>query len=274
MKSESQVLLINANNTNTSFALANEKRIVRTVRVPTAAIRKIPFARRQCEAVVLASVVPAATKKLLRLLKVAQASRLRLARKGSAASRDAYATRLILVGAGINLGIGVNYPNKKQIGADRLADAVGVAELYGAPAIVVDFGTALTFDIVKPSTSLWSGARAEYVGGVIAPGLAAVTDYLYQRTALLPHIRIAEPRSPIGKSTVAAMRVGAVVGYRGMVKEILHALRREPGLRRAVVVATGGYAHLMAKEIPDIQHVNPRLTLEGLRFIYLRSCDR
>jgi len=246
MRKQRVVLLINANNTNTSFALANEKRIVRTVKVPTAAILRgsgIPAAMRSYSAVVLASVVPAATKKLRRLLPV----------------------RPLIVTASINLGIGVNYPNKKQIGADRLADAVGVAELYGAPAIVVDFGTALTFDIVN--------ARREYIGGVIAPGLAAVTDYLYQRTALLPRIRIVEPRrgGVIGRSTVAAMRVGAVVGYRGLVKEILGALRREPGLRRAVVVATGGYAHLMAKEIPEIRHINPRLTLEGLRFIYIRN---
>jgi type III pantothenate kinase len=265
--------LINANNTNTSFALANQRRVSRVVKVPTAAVRKIPFSPRQYDGVVLASVVPTATKRLLRLLRVAQASRLRVARKGSTASRDACATKPILVDASIDLGIGVDYPHKKQIGADRLANAVGVAKLYGAPAIVVDFGTALTFDIVKPSTSLRSGARAAYVGGVIAPGLAAVTDYLYQRTALLPRIKIEEPRRGgiIGKSTVAAMRAGAVVGYRGLVKEILQALRRERGLRNAVVVATGGYAHLMAKQIPEIRHVNPLLTLEGLRLIALRN---
>jgi type III pantothenate kinase len=234
-------LLINANNTNTSFALANEKRIGRVVRVPTASIREIPFTREQYAACVLASVVPAATKKLLRLLPA----------------------RPLMVSAAIDLGIGVNYPKKRQIGADRLANAVAVAKLYGAPAIVVDFGTALTFDIVNSSR--------EYVGGVIAPGLASVTDYLYQRTALLPRIRLAEPRSVVGKSTVAAMRVGAVVGYRGLVKEILGALRRERGLRSAVVVATGGYATLMAKNIPEIQHVNPWLTLEGLRLIYVRN---
>ena len=189
----------------------------------------------------LASVVPAATKRVLRMLPA----------------------RPLIVNANIDLGIGVRYPRKKQIGADRLANAVGVAKLYGAPAIVVDFGTAVTFDIVN--------ARREYVGGVIAPGLAAVTDYLYQRTALLPHIALAEPRSVIGKSTVEAMRVGAVIGYRGLVKEILSALKREPGMKKAVVVATGGYGELIARKIPEIQHANPLLTLEGLRFIYLRN---
>jgi len=244
------VLLINANNTNTSFALANKKRIVRIVKFPTAKVRKIPFPANRYQTVVLASVVPAATKKLVRLLPL----------------------RPLIVNAFIDLGIGVRYPRKTQIGADRLANAVGVARLYGTPAIVVDFGTALTFDIVKPSASLRSGARrGEYVGGVIAPGLASVTDYLYQRTALLPHISLREPRSVIGKSTVEAMRAGAVLGYRGLVREILAALRRERGLKKAVVVATGGYGELMAKGIPEIEHVNPLLTLEGLRLIAARN---
>jgi type III pantothenate kinase len=89
----------------------------------------------------------------------------------------------------------------------------------------------------------------------------------------LPRIKLAEPASVIGKSTVAAMRVGAVIGYRGLVKEILQALKRERGMEKAVIVATGGYGGLIAKKIPEIQHVNPLLTLEGLRFIYLRNRD-
>jgi type III pantothenate kinase len=262
---KSSFLLINANNTNTSFALANAKRIARVVKVPTAQIRRIPFAANRFGAIVVASVVPEATKKLARLLKVARASHLRSSGRANSRNRDGCATKndILIVSAAIDLGIGVRYPHKKQIGADRLANAVGVAELYGAPAIVVDFGTALTFDILN--------ARREYIGGVIAPGLASVTDYLYQRTALLPHISLREPLSVIGKSTVEAMRAGAVLGYRGLVREILAALRRERGLKKAVVVATGGYGELMAKGIPEIQHVNPLLTLEGLRLIAVRN---
>ncbi len=236
-----QFLLINLNNTNTTFALANRRRILARKIVPTLALDHVPFRQDRLAGAVLASVVPAATKRLWRQLKLPT----------------------VVVSAKIDLGIGVSYPNKREIGADRLANAVGVAQLYGAPAIVVDFGTALTFDIVN--------ARREYVGGVIAPGLAAVTDYLYQRTALLPRIKLAEPHSAVGKSTVEAMRVGAVVGYRGLVREILAALRRERGMKHAIVVATGGYGDLMARKIPEIQHINPRLTLEGLRFIYLRN---
>ena len=241
MKSERPFLLININNTNTSFALANAKRILRIVKVPTLSVGKIPFAETRISGVVLGSVVPSVTRRV----------------------RRALAMRPLIVNADTDLGVGIHYPNKKQIGADRLANAVGVAKLYGAPAIVVDFGTAVTFDIVN--------ARSEYVGGVIAPGLASVTDYLYQRTALLPRITLAEPRSVIGKSTIDAMRVGAVVGYRGLVKEILRALKRERGMKKAVVVGTGGYGKLIAEKIPEIDHVNPLLTLEGLRFIYLRN---
>ena len=241
MKSERPFLLVNINNTNTSFALANSRRILRVIKVPTASVREIPFVEAGISGIVLSSVVPSVAKRVRRMLPM----------------------RPLVVSPDIDLGIGVRYPRKKQIGADRLANAVAVVELHGAPAIVVYFGTAVTFDIVN--------ARSEYVGGVIAPGLASVTEYLYQRTALLPRITLAEPKSVIGKSTVDAMRVGAVIGYRGLVKEILHALKREPGMKRAVIVATGGYGDLMARKILEIEHVNPLLTLEGLRFIYLRN---
>ena len=241
MTNDANILLININNTNTSFALATPARIGRVVRQPTATLRELPFDARRIRAVVLSSVVPAATKRILPKLPV----------------------KPLLVTGTANLGIGVRYPQKNQIGADRLANAVAAIRLYGSPAIVVDFGTAVTFDIVN--------ARGEYIGGVIAPGLSAVTDYLYQRTALLPRIKLTEPRSVVGKSTAGAMRVGAVIGYRGLVKEILAALRREPGMERAHIVATGGYAKLIAHKIPAITHVNPMLTLEGMRFIYLHN---
>lgn len=234
-------LLINLNNTNTTFALANPRRILSHKIVPTARLKGVPYRQDGLTGAVLASVVPAVAKSLLRRVSV----------------------KCLQVNADVDLGIGIRYPQRKTIGADRLANAVGVTQLYGAPAIVVDFGTAVTFDIVN--------ARHEYVGGVIAPGLAAVTDYLYHRTALLPRITLAEPRTAIGKNTIDAMRVGAVVGYRGLVKEILAALRREPGMKRALVVATGGYGQLIARKVPEIRHVNPMLTLEGLRFIYLRN---
>jgi len=241
MNSE-RILLVDCGNTNTDFAIATPGRVGRIVTVPTARVLRgngVPSAMGSYRACVLSSVVPAATRTLQRQIPV----------------------RPILVNAATDLGIGIRYPNQKQIGADRLANAVGVVRLYGAPSIVVDFGTAVTFDVIN--------ADGEYIGGVIAPGLSAMTHYLHEHTALLPNITPREPQSVIGKSTVDAMEVGAVIGYRGLVKEILAALHRQPGFRKAVVVATGGYGDLIAHNVPGIHHVNPLLTLEGLRFIYL-----
>jgi type III pantothenate kinase len=123
----------------------------------------------------------------------------------------------------------------------------------------VDFGTAVTFDVVD--------ARGDYIGGIIAPGLAAMTDYLHEKTALLPKIKIRETRSVIGTSTEEAMLIGAVHGYRGLVRELIGELKRELHVKKLPVVATGGYAKLMAARLPEISAVLPDLTLEGLRLV-------
>ena len=157
------------------------------------------------------------------------------------------------------LGVGIDYPKPRSIGADRLANAASAAAFYGTPCVVVDFGTAVTFDILS--------AEKNYVGGVIAPGLEAMTDYLHQRTALLPKITLLEPPGPIGKSTKHAMLAGAVYGYRGLVRQILTEIRTKLGAKRLKVVATGGYASLIAAGVPEIAEVHPHLTLEGLRLI-------
>ncbi|MDP9187419.1 MAG: type III pantothenate kinase [Verrucomicrobiota bacterium] len=144
--------------------------------------------------------------------------------------------------------------------ADRLANAAAVAAIYGCPAIVVDFGTAVTFDIVS--------AQRKYIGGVIAPGLESMTNFLYQRTALLPKLSLQEPRSAVGRSTIEAMRSGAVIGYRGLVREIIARIKTERFPRKQVhVIATGGYADLIAARLHEVDAVHPNLTLEGLRII-------
>ncbi len=159
------------------------------------------------------------------------------------------------------LGMALDYPEPRQIGADRLANAVGVLARHGAPAIVIDFGTAVTFDIVS--------AKPAYCGGVIAPGLGAMTGYLTRKTALLPEIQLEEPPSAIGKSTTLAMQAGAVFGYRGLVKEILAKIRAElPGEPK--IIATGGDAALIARGVAEIQAVDPDLTLDGLRQVARR----
>ncbi|GAA5482309.1 type III pantothenate kinase [Haloferula sargassicola] len=156
------------------------------------------------------------------------------------------------------LGIGIDYPDPASIGADRLANAVGVVARHGAPAVVIDFGTAVTFDVVSPAPS--------YLGGVIAPGLGAMGEYLGRKTALLPIVDLEEPAQAIGRSTTEAMRAGAVIGYRGLVREILGAVRHELG-GRAIAVATGGDAALIARGVPEIDQVDPDLTLHGMEIV-------
>jgi type III pantothenate kinase len=137
---------------------------------------------------------------------------------------------------------------------------VAARNRFGAPVVVVDFGTAVTFDVVD--------ARGNYVGGIIAPGLAAMTDYLHEKTALLPKIEMREIKSAIGKSTEQAMLAGAVHGYRGLVRELIGELKHELRARKLPVVATGGYARLIAAKLPEISAVAPDLTLEGLRLVW------
>jgi type III pantothenate kinase len=159
------------------------------------------------------------------------------------------------------LGMGIDYPQPSQIGADRLANAAGVLSRHGVPAIIIDFGTAVTFDVIS--------AEPAYCGGVIAPGLGAMSGYLTRKTALLPEIELAEPPSAIGKSTVHAMQVGAVIGYRGLVKEILARICDElPG--KPKIIATGGDAALISRGISEIEAVDPDITLDGLRQVAVR----
>src|SRR5262249_10957721 len=146
------------------------------------------------------------------------------------------------------------------IGADRLANAAAVVGLYGCPAIVVGFGTAGTFDVVSECRS--------YLGGVIAAGVEAMRNFLYEHPPVLPKLSLNRPQNAVGKPTIEANRAGVVVGYRGMVREILAQIKTEQFPRRSViVVATGGYARLIAKQLAQIRAIHPLLTLEGLRIV-------
>jgi len=160
------------------------------------------------------------------------------------------------------LPITIDYPKPEQIGADRLANATGAYALYGSPCVVLDFGTAVTFDVIDQTSS----ESPAYQGGVIAPGLASMTEGLARRTALLPHIELQEPDSAIGKTTEQAMLAGAIYGYRGLVSGILEKLRKEIS-SEPVIIATGGDAALITRNMSEIQHLNPELTFEGLRLI-------
>jgi len=164
------------------------------------------------------------------------------------------------VGFKNRLGVTIDYPRPETLGADRLANVAACVALHGAPAIVMDFGTATTFDVIS--------AKKIYLGGVIAPGLKAMTEYLSARTALLPQIELKEPTRTVGKSTVEAMLAGAMHGYRGMVREIIGQISRETFPRSSPrLIATGGDAPMIAKKFPIFHTIDPRLTLEGLRII-------
>lgn len=243
----SMLLLLDIGNTHTHLGLASGNRVIKQTNLPTAdwflgpARRALSafVGRRPVRGAALCSVVPGATPLALRTVEIL------------------WESRCLELNARTVRGVGIDYPRPMTIGPDRLANAIAASRHYGSPCIVVDFGTAVTFDVVD--------AKGNYTGGIIAPGLSAMTDYLHDKTALLPRIRIREVESPIGKSTEQAMLVGAVHGYRGLIRELLSELRKELKVRQIPVVATGGYARLIAAGLPDITAVDPLLTLEGLR---------
>ncbi len=168
----------------------------------------------------------------------------------------------LVVGPGIKTGLNIRFENPREVGADRIVNAVAGIEHYGTPLIIVDLGTATTFDYIDET-----GA---YLGGAIMPGIGISAEALYQRAAKLPRIELAKTKSVVGRNTVAAMQAGIVYGYAAMVDGIVARIRREFGTQ-PYVVATGGLAGLIADETESIDRVDPLLTLEGLRLIYERN---
>lgn len=168
----------------------------------------------------------------------------------------------LVVGPGIKTGMPIRFDNPREVGADRIVNGVAAYELYGGPAIVVDFGTATTFDAIS--------AAGEYLGGAIAPGIGISTEALFYHAAKLPRVELVRPRSIIGKNTVACMQAGIMYGFIGQVEGIVNRMKIELGAE-ALVVATGGLAGLIAPETEVIDKVNPWLTLEGLRIVYERN---
>ncbi len=159
----------------------------------------------------------------------------------------------------LELGIPVDYPNPERIGADRLANAAAAARRFGTPSVVCDFGTALTFDVVHSTRG--------YIGGIICPGLPLMFDYLAEKTALLPHVEPSKTKAVVGRNTKQAMQIGARLGYRGMVREILEALRGDLKAPDLPVCCTGGYAGWIFKDWDVPAVVDPKLTLTGLGII-------
>ena len=244
------ILLFDIGNTHTHLGLGNQSRVFKQANIPTpawfngsarAAVAKFA-GKNKLSGAAACSVVPRATPLVCK------------------AARILWGLKCLELTPKTLRGVGIDYPKPASIGPDRLANAAAVRHHFGAPSVVVDFGTAVTFDVVNPS--------GNYAGGIIAPGLAAMTEYLHEKTALLPRIKIREVDSVIGKSTQEAMLVGAVHGYRGLIRELLFELKSEMNSDRLPVVATGGYAELIAAKLPEITEVDQLLTLEGLRLVW------
>ncbi|MCR4435014.1 MAG: type III pantothenate kinase [Clostridiales bacterium] len=169
----------------------------------------------------------------------------------------------ISVGPGMKTGINIKYENPREVGADRIVNAVAALEIYGGPVIIVDFGTATTFCAVS--------SRGEYLGGVISPGIKISAEALFQKAAKLPRIELVKPESVIGRNTVASMQSGIIFGYVGHVDYIVRRIKKEMKEDNVKVVATGGMAKLIASESETVDEINGFLTLEGLRILYEKN---
>jgi type III pantothenate kinase len=244
------IALFDIGNTHTHIGVANSTRVLRHFDLPTQSWKNgdagklaAPFlGRERFSGAALCSVVPAVTPRVAKFV------------------HDSLKLSVLQLNAETVRGIGIDYPAPQSIGPDRLANAVAARTHFGAPSVVVDFGTAVTFDVID--------RKGNYVGGIIAPGLAVMTDYLHEKTALLPRLQIREVSAIVGKNTEQAMLIGAVHGYRGLIRELLGELKGALKSRRLPVVATGGYGKLIAAKLPEITAVEPLLTLEGLRLVW------
>jgi type III pantothenate kinase len=235
------ILTIDLGNTNIVFALFKGKKITREWRFPTAKI-KIPKIKSKISAIIVASVVPNLNRKLKTALK------------------KSFKCPIHYVTAKNIEGIKVCLKNKGEVGADRVVDALAAYRLYGGPCIVVDFGTATTFDLISK--------KGEYLGGAIAPGVDLARDALYEHAAKLPKIKIVAPKGIIGKDTKSAMQSGLVYGYAAMIEGMIARISS-----RAKVIATGGLAPLICKYTKVVDRIDTKLTLKGLQMIGDKKYD-
>jgi type III pantothenate kinase len=249
------LLTIDIGNTNTSLGVYENDKLIAHWRMATAQYRTSDeygvFARqmfsvseldhKQISAVIIASVVPTLNFTFKEM------------------SKAYFAHEAIFVDNKIDMGLPIKYNPPSDVGADRIVDAVAAVHLYGSPCIVVDFGTATTFDAINEA--------GEYLGGVITPGITISSDALFQRAAKLPRVAIVKPDQVIGNTTVGSIQSGLYYGYAGLVDGILRRMIDELG-PNTKVVATGGLAPLISKASELIEIVDDTLTLEGLRLIY------
>jgi type III pantothenate kinase len=235
-----RILTIDAGNTTVSFGLFDKKKPVKEVWTNTRNF-KFPLFKAKIDRAVISSVVPRLDKRL------------------ATEVWRRFGVEPLFVTARNIPEIAIGIKNKREIGADRLVDALAAYKLYGGPAIIVDFGTATTFDVIT--------AKGEYLGGAIAPGILLARDTLHERTAKLPKIEVRAPKSVIGRNTVEAMRSGLVFGYVGMVEGMVERIKEKVKSKKVKVIATGGLARLICKYTDIVDIIDDKLTLKGLRLI-------
>lgn len=252
------LLAIDVGNTNIVYGLFDGPKLVHQFRVETsrgrtadeyAVILRQLLAMKEIQpgdvsAAIIASVVPALTDPMIDLV------------------RRAFGREALVVGPGIRTGMAILYENPREVGADRIVNGVAAYERFKSGLVVVDFGTATTFDCVSP--------KGEYLGGVICPGVQISADALFARAAKLPRVEIAKPPKVVGRNTQHSMQSGIVYGYVGLVDGLVDRLIEEMGFPCAVV-ATGGLARLIAPLSRTIKDVDDDLTLTGLRILYERQ---
>ncbi|QKG83122.1 type III pantothenate kinase [Kroppenstedtia pulmonis] len=198
----------------------------------------------EIQGIIICSVVPPLTYVLKKLV------------------RKYFPVKPIIVGPGVKTGLNIQYENPREVGADRIANAVAANDRYGAPVIVVDFGTATTFCFINE--------KGHYVGGAIAPGITISTEALFQRTSQLTRIEMIKPDHVVGRNTVKALQAGVFYGYVGLVDGIVNRMK-EQMKKNPTVVATGGLAEMVCTETKTVDHVDPLLTLAGLKIIHQRN---
>lgn len=252
------ILLFDIGNTNIVLGVYKEENLVAHWRISTYPQRtddeygvllqslfdSKKIAMKEVEALVISSVVPPLMLSLEKM------------------SQKYFGVTPLVVGPGIKTGMPIRYENPREVGADRIVNALAGYELYGGPLIIVDFGTATTFCAIS--------VKGEYLGGAIAPGIHIATNALFSNAAKLPRVELVKPPSVIGKNTIHSMQSGIIYGFVGQVDNIVRRMQEEM-LGQVKVIATGGLAELIAKESATIDHVDPFLTLTGLRLVYEKN---